>query len=215
MEIASDILAKGWVRHGDDVVVVTRTPQPDPSADTVLPYTVVRDPGAAELISLVRGADVVFHNNPCMRWQWAVALTHRPWLTTLRAWLVEPGTTVPVPRRPFVAAKVSFIRTADMVLANSMATREHIGGVDEVVPNSYRERIFRPGPETAEPGSVVCASRGAGPPAGRQPAGSTSSASWSRTSSPRSCAGTTSPSSPHVAQRPSAPWRSRRPPVAA
>ena len=91
-----------------------------------------------------------------MRWQWAVALTRRPWLTTLRAWLVEPGTTVPVPRRPFVAAKLSFIRTADMALANSMATRAHIGGVDGVVPNSYRERIFRPGPETAEPGSVVC-----------------------------------------------------------
>lgn len=156
IEITAELLARGWTERGDDVTVVTRTRE---EADRDLPFVVVRDPSPRDLVRILRGADVIFHNNPVLRYQWAVALSRRPWVVTLRQWLVRPGDTLDVRQRVLVSAKLAVINGASVLTANSRATADSVGGADEVIYNSYRPEVFHPADVPPPARSMVCVAR--------------------------------------------------------
>ncbi|GAA2862246.1 glycosyltransferase family 4 protein [Paenarthrobacter ilicis] len=141
VEITSDILARGFMdRHGARVVVVTNTAAPDP--ERLFPYPVIRRPSPWQLVKLIRGADVVFHNNPAISLWWPLALVRKPWLVTLRMWITMPGQKLSGLERIKYAAKYWIIGRADVIAANSKVLADHVRQEVEVIPNSYRDKLF-------------------------------------------------------------------------
>lgn len=142
IEVTASVLAQGFTeRHGADVLVVTRNEAPS-GFDAQLPYRVLRNPSPRELLAAVRGADVVFHNNPLMQWYWAQVVHPRPWVVTMRSWIRVPGEPVPFWRRPILPLKKALIKQATVLAANSHAMNAEMDGAGTVVHNSYRSEIF-------------------------------------------------------------------------
>ena len=140
VEITSDILARGFMRHGAEVTVITNTPEDRPTR--VFPYDVFRRPSPWRLLALVRRADVVFHNNPAISLWWPLVLIRKPWMVTLRMWVTMPGEKLSRFQRLKYAAKYRIIERADVLVANSKVLANHVKGDVEVIPNSYRDEFF-------------------------------------------------------------------------
>ncbi|KUM35576.1 hypothetical protein AR689_16340 [Arthrobacter sp. EpRS71] len=140
VEITSDILARGFMRHGAEVTVITKTPETDKTRS--FPYKVFRRPSPLRLLALVNRADVVFHNNPAISLWWPLALIRKPWMVTLRMWVTLPGQQLSRFQRIKYAAKYRIIQRADVIVANSRALADHVDGDVEVIPNSYRDEFF-------------------------------------------------------------------------
>lgn len=142
IEVTASVLAEGFSqRHGADVLVVTRN-EASPAFDAHLPYRVLRNPSARELLMAVRGADVIFHNNPLMQWYWAQLIHPKPWVVTMRSWIRVPGQRVKLWRRPILPVKKTLIKTATVLAANSHAMNAEMDGAGVVVHNSYRSNVF-------------------------------------------------------------------------
>jgi glycogen(starch) synthase len=140
VEITSDILARGFMRHGAEVAVITNTPEAHPAR--VFPYKVFRRPSPWRLLALVNRADVVFHNNPAISLWWPLALIRKPWMVTLRMWVTMPGQKLSRLERLKYGAKYRIIGRADVLIANSRVLANHVQGDVEVIPNSYRDEFF-------------------------------------------------------------------------
>ncbi|GAA3270364.1 glycosyltransferase family 4 protein [Paenarthrobacter aurescens] len=141
VEITSDILARGFMRHGAEVTVITNTPDSRPPTRT-FPYDVVRRPSPWRLLALVNRADVVFHNNPAISLWWPLPLVRTPWMVALRMWVTMPGQVLSGFQRLKYAAKYRIIGRADVLVANSRVLANHVEGDVEVIPNSYRDEYF-------------------------------------------------------------------------
>lgn len=142
IEVTASVLAEGFTkRHGADVLVVTRNVAP-PEFDAQLPYKVLRNPDMAELLAAVRGADVIFHNNPLMRWYPAQLVYQRPWVVTMRSWIRVPGERVRLWRLPILSIKKGLVKRATVLAANSHAMNAEMDGAGIVVHNSYRSDVF-------------------------------------------------------------------------
>lgn len=160
IEITAELLARGFaVEHGDDVTVVTHTRE-RMAGEESLPYRVLRAPSPRQLWRVIRQSDVVFHNNPCLRFYWPHLLLQRPWVVTMRSWLVVPGEEPGPVGRVKIALKARLIARADVLLANSHGTAERTPGARAVVLNSYRDHIFTlTGPQQRERTRVVYVGR--------------------------------------------------------
>lgn len=142
VEVTAELLARGFAeRHGADVVVVTHTRQSGVSKE--FPFTVLRAPNRRQLFAAVKGADVVFHNNPCMRFYWPQLFLKRPWVVALRMWIVMPGERYAPLRALKNRAKIGMLRKADRLIANSSALEWELGVPAKIIHNSYRSEIFR------------------------------------------------------------------------
>lgn len=159
VEITAEVLARGFVeRFGDDVLVATTTSESD--GRTEFPFDVLRSPSRAALMQAVRGADVVLHNNIAARFLGPHARYPRPLVVALRYWVRDPDMPPTVVNRARFTLKEWLIRRADVVVANSEATRRGHRGVDRVIPNGYRDDVFgltAPGPR--DPRKLVAVGR--------------------------------------------------------
>lgn len=141
IEMTAQVLARGFTeRHEARVTVVTRTVSP---ADEHFPFEVVREPGPAGLLRIARESDVILHNNPLMRFAWAGWVTDTPTVIAIRQYVSIPGARVRPSRRVLLHAKYMAIEDADELVGNSEAMAAHIPRVSSVVPNSYRDSVFR------------------------------------------------------------------------
>lgn len=142
VEITAELLARGFVeRHGAQVVVITHTRESGVPKD--FPFKVLRAPGKRELFAVIKNADVVFHNNPCMRFYWPQLILRRPWVVVLRMWIKMPGQKYNVLQSLKNKVKIGMLRRADRLIANSLALQWELGLPAKVIHNSYRSDIFR------------------------------------------------------------------------
>jgi glycogen synthase len=134
IESVSAVLAEQFQRMGHVVTVVTQTPHGE--ADR-WPYTVLRRPGAAQLMAAVRAADVVLHNSISLRLAWPLLLLRRPWVVAHHMWLPRRGAGV-------MAAR---IKRAALGLAHNVAVSEPVARdlavPCTVIPNPYDSHLFR------------------------------------------------------------------------
>lgn len=153
IETVSAVLAGQFARAGHAVTVVTQTPagpgaRPDvPSAEA--PYAVLRRPPAAALRAQVRAADVVLHNNISLRLAWPGLGLDRPWVVAHHTW-IAPGLRG--------ALKRSVLPLAQHVAA-SQALAAALPVASVVIPNPYRDDVFRPHPGMARERDVVFVGR--------------------------------------------------------
>lgn len=141
VEVTAELLARGFVeRHGADVTIVTHTTETSP--DEPFPFSVAREPSPKELVKIIREADVVFHNNPCLQFAWPQTVIKRPWLIALRTWITMPGVPLTPLEKAKYAAKYAVVESADKLVANSSALAGHVRPMTEVIHNSYRDDVF-------------------------------------------------------------------------
>ena len=80
-ETAGLTLANGLVERGYDVTVVTMIAG-KAEEDAKFPFRIVRRPGGIALLSLFRGADLIWHNHVSLRLLWPILLVRRPLILT-------------------------------------------------------------------------------------------------------------------------------------
>ncbi|EKA61948.1 glycosyl transferase, group 1 family protein [Janibacter hoylei PVAS-1] len=141
VEMTAQVIARGLAeRHGDEIVVVTHTE--DDHDDAAFPFRVVREPAPGELLGVVRGAEVVLHNNPCLQFWWPQAVTRTPIVMAIRQHVSLPGQAMSRVTRAKYHAKYALIEGADELTATSHHMATHLPQITTVIPNGYRDDVF-------------------------------------------------------------------------
>jgi glycogen(starch) synthase len=148
IEQVSSILAHEFCAEGHPVTVVTTTPAANPNhlqsstssssdPDPKL-FRVLRRPSPLQLFQAVKWADVVFHNNICLRFAWPLLTLRRPWVVAHHIWLTRVDGSIGWRDQ----LKLSMIRFAtNVAVSNQVADR--LGVTSVVIGNPYRDDTFR------------------------------------------------------------------------
>ena len=130
IETVSALLAERFAVAGHRVTVVTQTDTADAGMDA---FEIVRRPSAWRLLSLVRRADVVFHNNISLRLAWPLLLVSRPWVVAHHTWI--PATSLAAWFKRHVLRHAHNIAVSRAVAAN-------LPVASEVIANPYADDVF-------------------------------------------------------------------------
>lgn len=128
---------------GHDLTLVTRTPGAGPDD---FPFRVVRRPSPRELLRWTRWCDVFFQANVSLRGLWPLLLVRRPWVVSHHSWYCQTDGRIAWQDR----LKRWLLRYAAASIAVSQAVADDLETPEVhsiVIPNPYRETLFRPLPE--------------------------------------------------------------------
>ncbi len=145
-------LADAFVGAGHEVVVVTQTPSAAPDAAR---YCVVRRPGRIALLRWVRWCDIFFQANVSLRGWWPMLLVRRPWVVSHHGWYSRPDGRYALQDR----IKRWLLRYAAASIAVSEAIGRDLETPCVVIPNSYRDDLFRRLPGVGRANDVLFVGR--------------------------------------------------------
>jgi len=153
LEINVATLSEQFARAGHEVVVVTRTGAQggEPAAS----YRVVRRPGARELLRWARWCDVFHQANVSLRGLWPLLLVRRPWVVSHHSWYCRTDGRIAWPDR----LKRYLLRFAAGSISVSHAVAADLATPSVVIPNSYRDDLFRILPGIERTGDFVFVGR--------------------------------------------------------
>ena len=156
-EVNCEILARQFRGLGCEVKVVTRTSGGSLASDgREFPFEVIRNPSRRELWKHVGWCDVYLHNGMSLREAWPLAVTRRPWVVRHLTWL-DHGGSGSWKARLALGSKRALLRFANSI-AISRAVADHVNGA-VVIPNPYRDGIFRLIPEVGRDKDLVFVGR--------------------------------------------------------
>lgn len=121
---------------GHDVTVVTQTSSEQPDD---FPFRVVRRPSARELLRWTRWCDVFFQANVSLRGLWPLLLVRRPWVVSHHSWYCQSNGRIAWQDR----LKRWLLRFASASIAVSQAVADDLAVPSIVIPNPYRDQLFR------------------------------------------------------------------------
>jgi glycosyltransferase involved in cell wall biosynthesis len=136
IELGQALLAERLAGRGHQVTVATTTPSDRPDE---LPYRVLRRPGPAALLRAVAACDVFFQANVSLRGLWPLLLVRRPWAVSHHSWYRRPDGRIAWQDR----LKRRLLRHASVSIAVSHAFARDLDTPCEVIPNPYRDELFR------------------------------------------------------------------------
>jgi glycogen(starch) synthase len=140
LEIGQALLADRFTRLGHEVTVVTRTAaDPGDPSQPGLAFRVVRQPGPLELLAAVRWCDVFFQANVSLRGLWPLLLVPRPWAVSHHSWYCRTDGRIAWQDR----LKRRLLRYAAASISVSHAIAADLGTPSTVIPNCYRDDLFR------------------------------------------------------------------------
>jgi glycosyltransferase involved in cell wall biosynthesis len=144
LEINTANLAERFQRAGHEVAVVTTTAGPENG----LPYRVVRNPSPGELLRWTLWCDVFHQANVSLRGLWPLLLVRRPWVVSHHSWYCQSDGRITWRDR----LKRWLLRFAASSIAVSQAVADDLAAPSLVIPNPYRDDLFRrlPGVERTE-----------------------------------------------------------------
>jgi len=136
LEIATAQRAEQLQRTGHEVTLVTTTAGP---GEDGLSYRVVRNPSPAELLRWTRWCDVFYQANVSLRGLWPLLLVRRPWVVSHHSWYRQGDGRIAwqdwLKRR--------LLRFAASSIAVSRAMADDLAEPSVVIPNAYRDDLFR------------------------------------------------------------------------
>ncbi|HEV7503815.1 MAG TPA: glycosyltransferase family 4 protein [Thermoanaerobaculia bacterium] len=151
LEINVAQLATGFREAGHEVVVVARTENPGPEP---FAFRVVRRPSRGELLQLVRWCQVFFQANVSLRGLWPLLLVRRPWVVSHQGWYNRPdGSLAPQDRLK------RFLLRWGRSISDSQAVAEHLHTPSVVIPNAYRDDLFRRLPDVPRTEDLIFVGR--------------------------------------------------------
>jgi glycogen(starch) synthase len=154
LEIGQALLADRLARLGHQVTVVTKTPAARQAAaagadrasaaprEAGAPgsrYAVLRQPGPVALLRAVRDCDVFFQANVSLRGLWPLLLLRRPWAVSHHSWYCRSNGEIHRADR----LKRYLLRFAVVSISVSRAMAADLGTPSLVIPNAYRDDLFR------------------------------------------------------------------------
>ena len=145
-------IAEHLQRVGHEVTVVTRTPSPEPDRFC---FRVVRRPTVREFLRWTRWCDIFFQANVSLRGLWPLLLVRRPWAVSHHSWYCRTDGRIAWQDR----LKRYLLRYAAVSIAVSQAVANDLAVPSVVIPNPYRDHLFRliPGIERTE--ELLCVGR--------------------------------------------------------
>jgi glycogen(starch) synthase len=151
IETVSEILAEEFAAAGHEVqlITVTRSDEQDHA-----PYRIVRRPHLPRLLALLRWSDVFFQNNislrsllPALVMQKRAVVVHQTWIRNMRGQI------------DFVARLKRMLLDSVTNVAISRAVAEDIGRDAIIIPNPYRDELFRELPRTQRDKTLIFVGR--------------------------------------------------------
>jgi glycosyltransferase involved in cell wall biosynthesis len=136
IEVNSEILATEFTRRGHHVRLLTWTKE---TGSKDFPFDVLRNPSFGELWKNHRWADVVFENNPCYRLSWPLHFTRSKSVIAIRTLINRANGEIAFQDK----FKFKHLNRADKVIAVSSAIRDACWPQATVIPNPYRNALFR------------------------------------------------------------------------
>lgn len=137
---------------GHEVAVVTQTP--GRGADD-FPFQVIRQPSALELLRWTRWCDVFHQANVSLRGAWPLLLVRRPWVVSHHSWYCRTEGNVAWQDR----LKRFLLRFAAGSISVSQAIADDLATPSVVIPNPYRDDLFRLLPDVARTKELVFVGR--------------------------------------------------------
>jgi glycosyltransferase involved in cell wall biosynthesis len=139
-------LASAFSEQGHEVVLATLTPD---LHETNFSFRVVRNPSVRALWALTRSSDVVLQNHISLRLGWAAFLTHRPMVIAHHMWTARTGKGAL--RGKFKHWLCGLARNVGV----SRAIAQTLPQPATVIPNPYRDDLFRRQPEVTRDRDLV------------------------------------------------------------
>jgi len=152
LELVTAELAEQFARRGEQVVVVTRTAAEQPDRCS---FRVVRVPSPLELVRWVRWCDVFMQQNVSLRGLWPLLLVRRPWVVSHHSWYCRSDGRIAWQDR----LKRHLLRYAAASVAVSQAVAADLATPSVVIPNAYRDWLFRILPEADRNADLVAVGR--------------------------------------------------------
>lgn len=151
VEMVTEMIAEAFAEAGHAVCVVTSTPTDAAGAeqDGARPYTVLRQPSAAALLRLVAACDVFVHNCITLRMVWPLLIVRRPWVVINQVWLGDDLRG---------RMKRALIDRAHSICISTALARA-IRPDSAVIPNPYRDAVFRSDPSVARDRDLAVVAR--------------------------------------------------------
>jgi glycogen synthase len=138
IETSQALLAERLTALGQEVTVVTSTPDSNSNSDRGLPYRVLRQPSAMSFLRAARWCDVFYQANVSLRGLWPLLALRRPWVVSHHSWYCRTDGRVAWQDH----AKRYLLRFAAASIAVSHAVAADLGTPSEVIPNAYRDDLF-------------------------------------------------------------------------
>ena len=148
LELLVATLAARWAAMGHEVLVMTQTPQTPGRGADGFPFKVIRRPSPLELLRWARWCDVLHQANVSLRGLWPLLLVRRPWVVSHHSWYCRTGGRIAWQDR----LKRYLLRFAAASISVSQAVADDLATPSVVIPNPYRDDLFRllPGMERTE-----------------------------------------------------------------
>jgi glycosyltransferase involved in cell wall biosynthesis len=141
LETIVSILAHEFVRQGHEVKLVCGT---EANGSNSFPFEVYRQSSPSQLLKLARWCDIYFQANVSLKGIWPLLVIRRPLVVSHQGWYCRSNGRIGWQDN----LKQRVARHAYNISA-SQAVANHLSSHSIVVPNSYREDIFRLMPEVA------------------------------------------------------------------
>jgi glycosyltransferase involved in cell wall biosynthesis len=148
LELNTAKLAEELQRAGHEVTVATTTAGRGADA---FPFRVVRDPSSREFLRWTRWCDVFYQANVSLRGLWPLLLFRRPWVVSHHSWYCRTDGRVAWQDR----LKRWLLRFAASSIAVSQAVADDLATPSVVIPNSYRDDLFRLLPDARRDGDLI------------------------------------------------------------
>ena len=136
IETLVDILAREFIRQGHEVKLVSQVPGDD--SKKTFPFQVIRRPAPRELLSLTRWCDVFFQPQMSLKGLWPLLIARKPWVVAHNAWYERADGSLGW--QDYLKHFCSRFATGISV---SEAVAAHVSTPSQVIPNTYREDVFR------------------------------------------------------------------------
>ncbi len=148
LELNTSQLAGQIQRAGHEVTVLTRTAG---RGKEVSAFRVVRRPTPAEMLRWTRWCDVFYQANVSLRGLWPLLFVRRPWVVSHHSWYCRTEGRIAWQDR----LKRWLLRFAASSIAVSQAVADDLSTPAVVIPNAYRDELFRRLPDVERTGGLA------------------------------------------------------------
>lgn len=148
LEAVVAMIAEGLSNLDCKVKVVTTTF--GSGDDSAFPYKVIRSPSVSELLALTRWCDVFFHHNVSLKGIWPLLFVRRPWVVAHHGWYTRTDGAL-----GWQDSLKRFVTRFATNIAVSQAVAAHLPVDCTVIPNPFRDDLFRLVPDVARDRELV------------------------------------------------------------
>ena len=146
-ETNAEILAREFTQCGHQVKVITQTPGNNIDVNgLVFPFEVIRNPNHFQIMNLVRWCDVYLHNGLSLRGAWPLLFFRKPWVIRHQVWLrsIDGSVNKIGGNSDGLIVKLKhWVNQFAVSISISESIAAHLKSPSTIIPNPYRDHLFR------------------------------------------------------------------------